>query len=147
MRTARNFKESHSEEQFNKLSKDKKAIVNSLIEFEEKNEGKEIVATLYQLGRTGAGFDPAMKKLLRNNCLVEQSFFVKTNLSALEGGKVFVLDEKKTAERNAKAEAWREEQNEKAMLEQEVGEEVANTIKAIGQVAKGKIKAKKKSEE
>jgi hypothetical protein len=93
MRTARNFKESHSEEQFNKLSKNKKEIVNSLIEFEEKNEGKEIVATLYQLGRTGAGFDPAMKKLLRNNCLVEQSFFVKTNLSSLEGGKVLVFEE------------------------------------------------------
>ena len=147
MRTARNFKESHSEEQFNKLSKDKKAIVNSLIEFEEQNEGKEIVATLYQLGRTGAGFDPAMKKLLRNNCLVEQSFFVKTNLSALEGGKVFILDEKKTAERNEKAEAWKAENLEKQLLEQEVGEEVANTIKAIGQVAKGKVKAKKKSEE
>lgn len=143
MRTARNFKESHSEEQFNKLSKNKKETVDSLIDFEEQNGGKEVIATLYQLGRTGNGFDPSMKKLLRNNCLVEQSFFVKTNLSCLEGGKVFVIDEKKTAERNKKAEAWREEQNEKALLEQEVGEEVANTIKAIGQVAKGKVKAKK----
>jgi hypothetical protein len=139
MRTARNFKESHSEEQFNKLSKNKKEIVNSLIEFEEKNEGKEIVATLYQLGRTGAGFDPEMKKLLRNNCLVEQSFFVKTNLSALEGGKVFVLDEKKTAERTKKSEAWKEEQNAKRLLEQEVGEEVSNVIRNIGKVAKGKV--------
>lgn len=118
-------------------------LLNELEAFEKKYSGHHVRATLMQLGRVDSNFfDKEVGKVLRKNCLVECTHFIETNWKYATAGKLFILDEKETDKNIAGMEEHKNSVAEKAQLEVEVGAEVANTLKAIGQVAKGKVATK-----
>ncbi len=122
--------------------------LNELEKLADKYRGKQVNGTLYQLAKSASGdkmvFDPELKKLLRNNCTVEIAHFVETNWKSFESGRLFVLNVEKTEKQIAEFEQMKIASKEREQLESEVGEEVANTIKAIGQAAKQKVGRSKK---
>lgn len=137
------------DKQFPKAAQDEQKqqkieLLNSLENFEKKYSGQHVRATLMQLqkGENPHYFDPEYRKVLRNNCLVECSHFIETNWKYDTAGKLYILDEEATEKNIEGMEAHKTSIAEKAALEAEVGEEVANTIKQIGQVAKAKATAK-----
>ena len=116
------------------------ALLNQLEEFEKKYEGQHVRADLMQLAKVDSNFfDPSVGKALRKNCLVECSHFIETNWKFATAGKLYILDEEATAKNIAGMEEHKAQIAEKAKMESEVGSEVANTIKAIGQAAKAKV--------
>ena len=118
------------------VRKGKEELVNSLLEFEEKYQGKSVVCTEYQLGRDELGFSTEMKKLRRGNAITECAFFVQVNWDSVSNGRLFVIDEAKTEKHINDLKKHKDLQLEKQNLENEVGEDVANAIKAIGKTAK-----------
>jgi hypothetical protein len=128
---------------FDKLPENKKELAEKLLAFEEKYNGKSVICTEYQLGRDENGFSIEMKKLRRNNTLTECSFFVQINFDTVTNGRLFVIDEEKTAKHITALQKHKEKQIEKQELEAEVGEEVANAIKTIGKSAKIKVEKNK----
>jgi len=120
----------------------KKKQLDALEAFYDKYRGKHVRATLFQLAKSANGdkmvFDADMKKPIRNNCLITADHFVETNWRCFESGRLLQLDVEATEEQVAKHAEWVKTNQEQAQLEQEVGNEVAQTIKAIGQAAKQK---------
>lgn len=124
---------------FDKLPEHKKELAKELLDFEDKYFGKSVICTEYQLGRNAQGFSTKMKELRRNNTLTECAFYVQVNFDSISNGRLFIIDEGKTALNLKKQAEFKESQIEKQQLEAEVGDEVANAIKAIGKTAKIKV--------
>lgn len=127
----------HAEQKNMKLT-----MLEDLEATQNKYQGKMIRATLYQLSRIKKGdiaiFSPEDKKVLRRNCLIEVSEYVRSNWTCLEGGRMYVLDEEATDKNIIEHEEWMKGKQEQEEAEKTVGKNVADAIKGMGAAAKGK---------
>ena len=138
------FLQKNGDDYFNRFPieerKYKRELADHLLEFEDKYKGKEVICTEYQLGRGTNGFSLNMKELRRKKAMIECAFYVKTNWDSKSNGRLFILDEAATEKNLLDKEKFKEKQIEAHNMAAEVGEEVANAIKALGKNAKQKVK-------
>lgn len=130
---------------YNKLSDEKKKLMDDLIALQQKYKGKCVIATLCQLGRKGKTYSLAMKEIIRKNVLVEIDELVKYNWHWDQTGRYYDLHVEETEIRWEEQEQWKERMKEKAELEEETGKAFNDAVKNISNASKKAIDKSKRS--
>lgn len=138
------LKETMPEDQYNKLPKAKKALMEALIEFEAEHRGKTVMADMYKLGRrNGNIFAADLKTLERRNMPIECEEFVKHNWHWESTGIVYDLKKEETEKMRAERIQTREQRREQEKLQAETGRVFTQALKTVGQTAAANIAEQK----
>lgn len=119
------------------LPKPKQQLLKELLLLEDKYDGKHVVCDYYQLGRMhGKQFSQEAKTLISKDIPVEIDHFVSVNWHWDSAGKLYIINEAKTAEFAKRLQAHKETLQERDETEQAAGKALTGALKSVKAASK-----------
>lgn len=123
-----------------KQKQEKISLLEYLEGIEDKYTGKHLKCSLYGLYKNNKGsYGLEPKLLIRANCLFECEYFIDKQWDYQNNGQFIEIDFEATDKNIIAMEVSRKASEERERLEIEIGIDVAESLKAIGQSAKSRV--------